>query len=123
MKFTDGYWHKRDGFTVLHPSQLHDTDTDETSLTAYATIKPVATRSDTLNAPLITIRCEAPMPDVIRVTIGHFLGGVPKEPNFTIAEKPGETDADAREIGAVGERRERLQQARRRVVRELAQLA
>jgi alpha-D-xyloside xylohydrolase len=98
MKFTDGYWHKRDGFAVLHPAQLHDTENDGTSLTAYATVKPVATRSDTLNLPMITIRVEAPMPDVIRVTLGHFLGGVPKGPNFAIADEPGEVSVGASEL-------------------------
>ncbi|GIE98454.1 alpha-xylosidase [Paractinoplanes rishiriensis] len=84
MKFTDGYWRKRDGFAVLHPSQLHDTETDGTSLTAYATAKPVRKRSDTLDAPIITIRCEAPAPDIIRVSIGHFLGGVRRGPDFVL---------------------------------------
>ena len=41
MKFTDGYWQKRAGVTVLHPAQLHDTTPGERSLTAYATAKPV----------------------------------------------------------------------------------
>ncbi len=40
MKFTDGYWHKRDGLAVLHPAQLHDTEADGTTLTAYASAKP-----------------------------------------------------------------------------------
>jgi alpha-D-xyloside xylohydrolase len=84
MKFTDGYWRKRDGLVVLHPSQLHDTESDGTTLTAYATAKPVRERADTLDAPIITVRCEAPAPDVIRVTIGHFLGGVAKGPNFAL---------------------------------------
>src|SRR5690349_7558294 len=84
MKFTDGYWRKRDGFAVLHPAQLHDTESDGTTLTAYAVAKKVHSRSDTLDAPIITIRCEAPAPDVIRVTVGHFLGGVAKGPNFAL---------------------------------------
>jgi len=84
MKFTDGYWRKRDGLAVLHPAQLHDTESDGTTLTAYAVAKKVRDRSDTLDAPIITIRAEAPAPDVIRVTIGHFLGGVAKGPNFAL---------------------------------------
>jgi alpha-D-xyloside xylohydrolase len=84
MKFTDGYWRKRDGFAVLHPAQLHDTESDGATLTAYAVAKKVRSRSDTLDAPIITIRCEAPAPDVIRVTIGHFLGGVAKGPDFAL---------------------------------------
>jgi alpha-D-xyloside xylohydrolase len=98
MKFTDGYWHKRDGFAVLHPAQLHDTEPDGTSLTAFATTKPVATRSDTLNAPIITIRLEAPIPDVIRVTVGHFLGGVPKSPNFAVSTESHEVVVGKTEI-------------------------
>src|SRR5882724_9003723 len=98
MKFTDGYWHKRDGFAVLHPAQLHDTESDGTSLTAYATAKPVHTRSDTLDAPIITVTCEAPMPDVIRVTIGHFLGGAAAGPNFAINHEPGDVSVGEHEI-------------------------
>jgi alpha-D-xyloside xylohydrolase len=90
MKFTDGYWKKRDGVAVLHPAQLQDTSSDGTSLTAYATAKPVRGRADTLDAPIITITCEAPMPDVIRVTIGHFLGGAPKGPDFAIRSEEHE---------------------------------
>ncbi|MBM2620230.1 alpha-xylosidase [Actinoplanes sp. LDG1-06] len=84
MKFTDGYWLKRKGLTVLHPAQLRDTQADEKTLTAYATTKPVRSRSDTLDTPLITIKVEAPMPDVIKVTLGHFLGGAAKGPNFAV---------------------------------------
>src|SRR5690242_1564919 len=84
MKFTDGYWLKRKGLTVLHPSQLRDTQADEKTLTAYATTKPVRSRSDTLDTPLITIKVEAPMPDVLKVTLGHFLGGAPAGPDFAI---------------------------------------
>jgi alpha-D-xyloside xylohydrolase len=85
MKFTDGYWRKRDGVTVLHPVQLQDTAADATSLTAYATAKRVQGRGDTLDAPMITIECTAPMADVVRVTISHFLGEQQRLPVFEIA--------------------------------------
>ncbi|MEU8818664.1 alpha-xylosidase [Actinoplanes sp. NPDC048796] len=98
MKFTDGYWLKRPGLTVLHPSQLRDTQAGENSLTAYATTKPVRARADTLDTPLITIKLEAPAPDVIRVTLGHFLGGVPKGPNFAINEQDQPVAVGDREI-------------------------
>src|SRR4051812_2267895 len=98
MKFTDGYWRKRDGFTVLHPAQLHDTSSDGVTLTAYAAAKKVRTRSDTLDAPIITITAEAPAPDVIRVTIGHFLGGVAKGPNFALNREEHEVSVSDHEI-------------------------
>jgi alpha-D-xyloside xylohydrolase len=98
MKFTDGYWRKRDGFAVLHPAQLRDTSSDGTSLTAYATTKRVRGRADTLDTPLITVRVEAPMPDVLRVTISHFLGGTPKGPNFAIKSEDHAVVVGSREI-------------------------
>jgi alpha-D-xyloside xylohydrolase len=98
MKFTDGYWRKRDGVTVLHPAQLHDTASDGTALTAYATAKPVHSRSDTLDAPIITVRCEAPMPNVIRVTVGHHLGGVHRGPDFVLHREDHPVTVTDREI-------------------------
>src|SRR4051812_37018672 len=88
MKFTDGYWRKRDGLTVLHPVQLQDTSVDARSLTAYATAKRVQGRGDTLDAPVITVTLSAPQPDVVRVTIGHFAGARPRTPDFVIATDP-----------------------------------
>ncbi|WIM98817.1 alpha-xylosidase [Actinoplanes oblitus] len=84
MKFTDGYWRKRDGLTVLHPAHHLDSVPGPDSLTVYAATKRIQDRGDTLDAPLITVTLSAPMDDVIRVTIEHFQGGVPKSPVFPI---------------------------------------
>jgi alpha-D-xyloside xylohydrolase len=88
MKFTDGYWRKRDGLTVLHPVQLQDTSAGAGTLTAFATAKRVQGRGDTLDAPIITVTCSAPAPDVIRVSISHFAGHRPRKPDFEIAADP-----------------------------------
>ena len=100
MKFTDGYWRKRDGYAVLHPAQLHDTDADGTSLTAYATVKPVATRSDTLNAPIITIKARGA--DAGRHP-GHrsrtSSAACPESPNFAHRpSEPGDVSGRAAEL-------------------------
>jgi alpha-D-xyloside xylohydrolase len=88
LKFTDGYWRKRDGLTVLHPVQVQDTAADRQSLTVYATAKRVQGRGDTLDAPIITVTCSAPMAGVIRVTIAHFAGARHRGPDFEIAADP-----------------------------------
>jgi alpha-D-xyloside xylohydrolase len=94
MKFTDGYWRKRDGLTVLHPAHFQDSVPAPDSLTVYAATRPVRHRGDTLNAPLMTITCSAPAPDVIRVTIEHFQGLEPRLPVFTIVESPADVVVD-----------------------------
>ncbi len=94
MKFTDGYWRKRDGLTVLHPAHLLDSRTGPDSLTVYAATRPVRHRGDTLNAPLITVTCTAPAPDVIRVTVEHFQGEEPRLPAFAIDTQPVDVTVD-----------------------------
>ncbi|WP_433795358.1 alpha-xylosidase [Actinoplanes sp. CA-252034] len=98
MKFTDGYWRKRAGVTVLHPAHLQDTATGPDSLTAWAATRPITHRGDTLNSALITVECTAPAPDVIRVTVSHFQGERSKHPNFAISGEPGEVHVDTRSI-------------------------
>ncbi|AEV83328.1 alpha-glucosidase [Actinoplanes sp. SE50] len=95
MRFTDGYWRKRDGLTVVHPAHLQDSVPGPDSLTVYAATRRVRDRGDTLDAPLITVTLTAPMDDVIRVTVEHFQGGVAKGPEFTIGGQPADVTVTA----------------------------
>ena len=88
MKFSDGYWMMRDGVVARHPVEVHDVETTASGLTVFAATAHVAHRGDTLNAPLVTISCRAPMDDVIGVRITHHLGGQPRTPNFEITADP-----------------------------------
>jgi alpha-D-xyloside xylohydrolase len=88
MKFTDGYWHMRAGFTPYFAIQAHDLDIAPDALTVYAATKRLNTRGDTLNLPLLTVRFSSPMPDVIRVTITHHKGRRPRQPAFELLSQP-----------------------------------
>ena len=92
MKFTKGYWQKREGVRALHPVQLYSASSDGTALTVCAATRPVAGRGDTLDMPLITITCSSPMADVIRVEVCHLRGGRPRLPAFALNEQPGPVD-------------------------------
>src|SRR3569833_1440328 len=88
MKFTDGFWHKREGVVALHPQHTQDVRTTRDTLTVYAATKRVHHRGDTLNAPMITVVASSPMPDVIRIKISHFLGERERLPRFAVATDP-----------------------------------
>ncbi|HEX8629108.1 MAG TPA: alpha-xylosidase [Catenuloplanes sp.] len=88
MKFSDGYWFMRDGVRPLYPAQVHDAVAGPDSLTVYAPSAKVVHRGDTLNRPMLTVHCTAPMPGVIAVTVSHFQGGRPRTPAFELAEDP-----------------------------------
>ncbi len=89
MKFSDGYWHVREGFDVQHPAQVRDVGSDERSVTVLASTRMIAGRGDTLNRPTATITLSSPMTDVVRVRIEHHSGHRERGPDFTL---PGADD-------------------------------
>lgn len=95
MKFTNGYWLIRDGYTIYHPEILRDWKVDDHSLTLYAPCKRIRHRGDTLNIPMLTIRLSSPMPGVIRVQQYHFKGSRKRTPEGFI--NPRDIPVDIRE--------------------------
>ena len=88
MKFTKGYWQKREGVRALHPVELHSATAGRDVLTVYASTRALAGRAGTLDTPVITVTCSSPMADVIRVEVSHFRGAVPRRPDFGLATEP-----------------------------------
>ncbi|MCZ2827270.1 alpha-xylosidase [Modestobacter sp. VKM Ac-2986] len=100
MKFTDGYWQDRAGFSVLRPRDVRAITAAADSMTVLAPTAVIRERGNTLNQPAVTITYSSPAPDVIRVRIEHWAGGVPRRPEFAVAEDPSqhvkvEVDAEA----------------------------
>jgi alpha-D-xyloside xylohydrolase len=89
MKFTKGYWLKREGVQALHPVELHSAAAGRDSLTVVAATRPLTGRADTLDTALVTVTCSSPMPDVIRVEISHFRGARRRLPEFRLHGEPG----------------------------------
>jgi len=85
MKFTNGFWRIRDGYTVLSPAEAYDARDHHGTLEVFAPVKRVTQRGDVLNAPQLTFEVLAPAPDVLRVKISHFQGGLPRSPQFELA--------------------------------------
>lgn len=88
MKFTDGFWLVRDGYTVLSAAEAYDAREHQGALQVFAPVKKVRDRGDTLNAPQLTFEVSAPAPDVLRVRISHFQGGLKPSPDFVLEALP-----------------------------------
>lgn len=89
MKFTDGYWQLREGVRALYPVHVYDVRTSARSVTAVAPTRPVTRRNDTVDLPLLTIELSSPLPEVIKVRVTHFSGGLPGRPEFPLRADPG----------------------------------
>ncbi|MCB0179442.1 MAG: alpha-xylosidase [Anaerolineae bacterium] len=88
MKFTDGYWHFREGVTPHFPIHVHDIEMEPDALIVYGVTKRLTQRGDVLNTGLLTVRFSSPMPDVIRVQMWHYKGQRPLSPTFALNTQP-----------------------------------
>ncbi|WHX47828.1 alpha-xylosidase [Paenibacillus woosongensis] len=90
MKFTDGNWLIREGFTLSTAVQAHDFTIADNKLTAYASTRPIQGRANTINGQLLTIQFHSPLPGVIGVKLVHFAGTVDHGPHFELAGGSGD---------------------------------
>ncbi|MET9805123.1 alpha-xylosidase [Streptomyces halstedii] len=106
MKFTDGFWLMREGVRASYATEIRDLRVEESRFTAYAAVKRVAARGDTLNTPLITVECFSPAEGVIGVRATHHAGKARRGPDFTLFPDPpaqGAASAATRRDGPVTE--------------------
>lgn len=88
MKISDGYWLSKTGYNVSYAIQIAGIETDENSVTVYAAHQWIANRGMTLGGPLFTVRFTSALENCIKVTIEHFSGDLPKNPDFPLNENP-----------------------------------
>jgi alpha-D-xyloside xylohydrolase len=91
IKFTDGNWLVKKGVKIFSPAALYDYESGNETLTLYAPARPIHHKGDTLQGPLFTIELSSPAPEVIRVRLYHYKGGIAQgriAPAFTINEAP-----------------------------------
>ncbi|MFI8811692.1 MULTISPECIES: alpha-xylosidase [unclassified Streptomyces] len=84
MKFTDGFWLMREGVRASYATEIRDLRLEADRFTAYAAVKRVARRGDTLNTPLITVECFSPAEGVIGVRATHHAGKRRRGPEFDV---------------------------------------
>ena len=86
MKFTEGYWVKKEGYLVEHPRQVQEIAAAARGIVAYAPTRVVHKRGGELDSPMLTTTVEAVAPDVVRVRQEHFRGTVRRGPHFRLAK-------------------------------------
>ena len=83
MKFTNGFWLMREGFSATYALQAHrasvitDQDGSVDSLQVTAATKRINHRGDTLNAATLGLNIDSPAEDVLRLQLRHHQGGKP----------------------------------------------
>ncbi|MBC6147176.1 alpha-xylosidase [Listeria welshimeri] len=86
MKFTDGIWLVREGYTIHTPKEIFDYKMKADSIEVFAPFKKIVTRGDTLNLGMITTSIEAPQKDILKITLTHHDGEKKKGPEFPVTK-------------------------------------
>lgn len=92
MKFTNGFWLMREGVRASYATEVRDLHVSADHFTAYASVKRIESRGDTLNSALITVECFSPAEGVIGVRLTHHAGKAHHGPDFVL---PGDTPSAA----------------------------
>ncbi len=74
MKFTDGYWLRKENVKAFYAVEAFDIQTTEHGLRIVATEREVHSRADTIDVQTLVIDIESYRKNDISVTITHFMG-------------------------------------------------
>jgi alpha-D-xyloside xylohydrolase len=89
MKFTDGQWLHQAGVIAHYAAEVRSIASADGKLIVHAPTRSIKDRGDTLQGPLLTVTLSTPMPDIVRVRIEHFTGGLARGPQIPIAPATG----------------------------------
>ncbi|MYT74447.1 MULTISPECIES: alpha-xylosidase [unclassified Streptomyces] len=103
MKFTDGFWLMRDGVRASYATEVRDLRAADDRFTAYAAVRQVRDRGDTLNQPLITLDCFSPAEGIIGVRVTHHAGRRRPGPDFELSPTEGGSGARVTRDGTATE--------------------
>lgn len=90
MKFHDGNWMIKEGYTILGAVAAHDFEIRGHSLTAFAAPRPIRSRGDMLDTMLLTVHVHSPLPGIIGVRLIHHAGVREPGPAFQLSAGTGE---------------------------------
>lgn len=106
MKFTDGYWMTRKGYTLESPKEVFSYQAENEKLTLFAPFKAIKERGDTLNMGMNTVEITSPGPDMISVKTYHKFREA-NHPSFELTKTKGPVEI-SEEAGKVALKAGRL---------------
>ena len=89
MKFTNGFWLKREGVSLQHAAQVFEAEYSE-KLRLLGTPIVIRQRANTLSIPTFNLTIDSPLADVLRIQINRHSGG-PTALRFALNETDSPT--------------------------------
>jgi alpha-D-xyloside xylohydrolase len=70
------------GVTAHYAAEARLITAEFGKLVVLAPVRPIRDRGDTLQGPVLTITLSSPLPDIVRIRIEHFTGGLARGPQI-----------------------------------------
>lgn len=84
MKFTDGMWMTKAGFTVETPAEIYEVKEEDGGLTLYCPYVAVQHRGNTLDGGLLTVRITSTAVNTVSVRLVNHMGARQTMPGFPL---------------------------------------
>ncbi len=88
MKFSDGQWFLRPGVRATYAHEAHEVRVEGDRVVALAAARPVGSRGNVIDMPVLTVTLSAVAEGVIKVRIERHIGGR-RSPGFQFREVAG----------------------------------
>jgi alpha-D-xyloside xylohydrolase len=87
MKFTNGYWLRRDGVDIHGMTDVREVTVTPEAITLIVSPMQIHNKGQTLGGPLLTLTFSSPAPDILRVSAYHYKGRRPRGPAFELHDE------------------------------------
>ncbi len=84
VKFYNGHWEKKPGVRVFNPREIYEYHVGERELTFVAPDSHIENKGMTLDGLNLTFRITVPRPEVFRVQMTHYKGGLDRGPKLPV---------------------------------------
>ncbi len=84
MKFSNGIWLSKKGFTISSPKEVYSVEIGDNSLTVHAPYSHITHRGRVTDTGAMTIRFSSPATDVIAVCVKNHIGRREKVAQFSL---------------------------------------
>lgn len=87
MKYLNGNWLVRDGFSIDYGQSIYDSKIDGGKLTLWLPFKTITDTGMTLDDGMLTVEITSPRENIINTKIINFRGAVDHGPNFKLNKR------------------------------------
>ena len=84
MKFSDGMWMTKAGYTVESPGEIYEITAEDGGLTLYCPYVAVQHRGNTLDGGVLTVRLTPGRKNTVSVRLTNHRGALDTMPRFPL---------------------------------------